>query len=57
MPKQRRYLIYFVIGIAIYFIIDGENLEAEEVHDVVLPLLIVVLVLIFGLRFWLHKDK
>ncbi len=55
LRKEQRYIVYFLIGVIIYFIIDGENMDIEEFNDWMLPLLVVVLVLIFGLRFWANR--
>ncbi|MEQ8470593.1 MAG: hypothetical protein RIC35_05375 [Marinoscillum sp.] len=59
MKKPARYIIYFLIGVAIYFIIDADDNPQvlDEFHSYAPGLILVVVVLLFIVKYVLEKKK
>lgn len=59
MTKPARYIIYFLIGVAIYFIIDADDNPQilDEFHGYAPGLILVVVVMLFIVKYVLEKKK
>ncbi len=59
MTKLYRYFLYFMIGILIYFVMDGDNHPElmEKIHEIAPALIIGVVVLMMIARYFISKHK
>ena len=59
MKKPHRYILYFLIGFVIYFIIGADDNPAlmDEIHRIAPALIIGIVVLLFVVRYIINKQK
>lgn len=59
MSKPARYILYFLIGVSIYFVIDADDNPQvlDEFHSYAPALILVVVVLLFIVKYILEKKK
>ena len=56
MKKPNRFLIYILIIIVLFFLVEENDVERDQLHEWILPLIVVVVILQFGLKFF-RKDR
>ena len=59
MSKPYRYFMYFMIGVLIYFIMDGDNNpeRMDKIHELAPGLIIGAVVLMMIARYFISKQK
>jgi hypothetical protein len=59
MAKPYRYFLYFMIGVMIYFFMDGDNHPEvmDKIHSIAPGLIIGVFVLLLVARYFISKRE